>query len=42
MWPKPYIWFAWYPVEVGALGSKWVWLKRVLRVPGPVTMYQEL
>lgn len=34
--------FAWYPVEVGALGGKWVWMRRVLRVPGSVTIYQML
>lgn len=41
-YPKPYTKFAWWPVEVGALGGKWVWLRRVLVVPGPVTVYQEL
>lgn len=26
------IWFAWYPVRIGALaGGRWVWLKRVWR-----------
>lgn len=28
-------WFAWYPVELGALGGRWVWLRWVLKVPSP-------
>jgi hypothetical protein len=36
----PHKWFAWYPVEVGALGGSWVWLRTVMRVPGIVTIHQ--
>lgn len=36
-------WFAWYPVEVGAFGGRWVWLRRVWRNRcAGVTIYQRL
>ena len=32
----PYVWFAWYPVRLGALGlGPIVWMKPVLRIPSP-------
>lgn len=36
-------WFAWYPVQCGALGGDgWAWLTHVTRVPGRVTIYQKI
>jgi hypothetical protein len=38
-----YLWFAWRPVRLGALGTdRLVWLRTVLRVPGPggIDIYQ--
>jgi hypothetical protein len=41
----PHKWFAWYPVELGALGGRWAWLRYVQKIPSPSgypTIYQEL
>jgi hypothetical protein len=38
---SPYLWFAWYPVPLGALASgRLVWLRTVLRVPSAPDIYQ--
>ena len=40
---RPEIWFAWYPVRLGALGGgRLVWLRYVWRMRGIITTYMSV